>query len=463
MIGAWKPQDILIISSKNRLKPKYHILKGMAVKIAVIADTHLGAKWGTAREQDSFDQAREAIERALELGAELILVLGDIFDTRTPRQEVWAQAMRIFSIPLARGRSEIKLSRTIDKKQDDFSPAALRGVPVIALHGNHERRTRGFVNPVQALEAASLLIHLHHNVLVFDTPRGELAIHGMSNVPEQHAKNVLAAWNPKPVEGAFNILMLHQSVGQYVYSSEEFPTIDLADLPPGFDIYLCGHIHYHTEAIAHGKPLLLPGSIERTQLLQVETEVSKGFYMLGLEDGLSHEFIELTKARDFYYEKVEFEGTGISQLDEAVRVKVRELLKRPRRNLKKLPLIKLRLTGTLAKGASRSEFDAQAIAQEFADWALVEIGKGELTSPGFEEKVQLLRKLREQRLPIDEMAMSLLEVNLREADYRQPFDVHVLYNLLVEGRREEAFQKVLDVVEDQIKTELGGKSRDNSS
>ena len=433
------------------------------VKIAVIADTHLGTKWGTAREQDSFKQAREAIERALELGAELILVLGDIFDTRTPRQEVWAQAMRILSIPLARGRSEITLSRVIDKNRDDFSPVALRGTPVIALHGNHERRTRGFVNPVEALEAAGLLIHLHHNTLVFNTPRGTLAIHGMSNVPEQHAKNVLATWNPKPVEGAFNIMMFHQSVGQYVYSSEEFPTIDLADLPPGFDLYLCGHIHYHAEAAVHGKPLLFPGGTERTQLLQVEAEVPKGFYMLDLDDGLSYEFIELMSVRDFYYEEMKFESVGILQLSEAVRAKVRELLKRPRRNFEKLPLIRLRLMGTLSKEASRSEFDEQTIIQEFADQALVAISKGDLTSPGLEEKVQLLRKLRERRLPIDEMAMDLLEANLREVSYDQPFDVRVLYNLLVEDRAEEALQKVFDVVEEQVKTELEKKLDDNPS
>ncbi|TES83750.1 MAG: DNA repair exonuclease [Hadesarchaea archaeon] len=433
------------------------------VKIAVIADTHLGTKWGTPREQDSFEQVRETIEQALKLGAELILILGDIFDMRTPRQEVWAQSMRILSIPLAKGRNEITLSRVIDKNQDDFSPVALRGTPVIALHGNHERRTRGFVNPVEALEAAGLLIHLHHNTLVFNTSSGTLAIHGMSNVPEQHAKNVLATWNPKPVGGAFNIMMLHQSVGQYVYSSEESPTIDLADLPSGFDLYLCGHIHYHTEATAHGKSLLFPGSTERTQLLQVEAEVPKGFYILDLDDSLSYEFIELKSVRDFYYEEMKFESVGILQLSEVVRAKVQELLERPRRNFEKLPLIRLRLTGTLSKEASRSEFDERSIIQEFANRALVSISKGDLTSPGLEEKVQLLRKLRERRLPIDEMAMDLLEANLREVSYDQPFDVRMLYNLLVEDRGGEALQKVFDVVEEQVKIELERKSDDNPS
>ena len=428
---------------------------GVLLKIAVIADQHLGTKWGTPREQDSFDQAREAIEKSLNLRAQLIILLGDIFDARIPRQEVWAQALRILSLPLARGRSEVKLADSIDKSEEEISPVSLRGTPVIALHGNHERRTRGLTNPVEALEAAGLLIHLHHNTLIFDTPGGKLAIHGMSNVPEQHARKVLAAWNPKPVEGAFNILALHQSVGQYVYSSEELPTIDVPDLPSGFDLYLCGHIHYRTEAAAHGRPLLFPGGTERTQLLQVEAQTPKGFYMIDVGDGLSYEFIELTSPRDFYYEEMKFQGVSVPQLNEVVKAKVRELLERPRKNPEKLPLIRLRLMGTLAKEASRTDFDERVISQEFAARALVVVSKGDLIAPGLEEKIQLLRELKERRMSIDETAMALLEDNLREAGFAPIFDVRALYGLLVEEREDEALQKVFDVIENLVKIELG--------
>jgi len=432
------------------------------LKIAVIADPHLGAKWGTPREQDSFVQFQEAIEKSLDLGAQLIVLLGDVFDTRIPRQEVWARALRVLSIPLARRRNEVRLIDTIDKNFEEISPVAFLGTPVVALHGNHERRTRGLTNPVEALEAAGLLIHMHHNTLIFDTPQGKLAIHGMSNVPEQHARNVFATWNPKPVHGAFNILALHQSVGQYVYSSDELPTLDISDLPSGFDLYLCGHIHYRTESAVHGKPILFPGGTERTQLLQIEAETPKGFYMIEFGDGFGCEFIELRSPRDFYYEEMRFEGMSVPQLNEAVRVKVRELLKRPRKNLGKLPLIRVRLVGTLAKEASRSEFDERAITQEFADMALVVVSKGDLVAPGLEEKLQLLRELKERRMSIDETAMALLESNLREAGYTQIFDVRTLYGLLVEGREEEALHNVFGVVENLVKAELRGKQSDNA-
>jgi DNA repair exonuclease SbcCD nuclease subunit len=389
----------------------------------------------------------------------MILIPGDIFETRRPHQEVWAQAMRILSPALMREQGGVKLADTIDKNREDISEVALRGVPVIALHGNHERSARGLLNPIQALEKAGFLIYLHHNILIFETPAGKIAIHGMSNVPERHAKNVLGTWNPKPVEGTFNILMLHQAVGQYVFSSEEFPTIDLPDLPPGFDLYLCGHMHYHAEATAHGKPLLFPGSTERTQLLQVEAETPKGFYMLELGDVVSYEFIELRGTRDFRYEEMNFDGVGIPQLKEEVNKKIEELLGRPRRNPDKLPLIRLRLRGTLAKDASRTEFDHEAIIQDFSDRALVAISKDDLIAPGLEEKVRFLRELRERRLPVDEMAMQLLESNLKDVSHAQMLDVRTLYELLVEKKEEEAQAKVFDVVDNLVESELKGRKR----
>ena len=429
------------------------------MKLAIISDTHLGTKWGTVRERDSFDQAREAFEKALELGAQMILVPGDIFEARVPRQEIWAQAMRVLTLPLAKEGGQVGLKTVLHKDPEEISPVALRGVPVVALHGNHERRVRGLTNPVEALEAAGLLIHVNQNTLVFDTPAGEIAIHGMSNVPEKYGKSALATWNPKPLDGAFNILMLHQALGQYVFSAEERPTLDPSNLPQDLDLYLCGHIHYHAESSIGGRPLLFPGSTERTQLIQIEAQVPKGFYLVEIGNGLKYKFVELGGLRDFQYAEMTFEEVGIPRLNAAVRGKVEELLAGPRRNPQKLPLVRIKLRGSLSKEASRSEFDEGAIEREFADRAVVAIDKGELVTPGLKEKVQFLRELRERRLSIDEMVVSLLDSNLRELGYSHPLDIHVLYDLLVDDREEEAFDRVSEVVKELTDSELGKGKR----
>ncbi len=426
------------------------------MKLAVISDPHLGAKWGTPREEDSFEQFQEAIERSIDLGAQLILIPGDIFDTRIPKLEVWEKALRIFSIPETRGRSDVKLAKTIDKPAEEISPLAFNGVPVVALHGNHERRTKGLKNPVEALEAAGKLVHIHGASLIFDTPDGKVAIHGLSNVPDQHLLASILAWNPKPVAGAFNILVIHQSIGDFVFSTEERPSLALEDLPRGFDLYICGHVHFRAETTLDGKKLILPGSTERTQLLLVEAQNPKGFYIFDIGKELKQQFIELKTPRDFLYEEMRFENIDIPELYSATKSKVEELLMRPLKNKAKKPIVRVRLVGTLSKTASKSEFDEYSIIEEFKDRAIVSIGKDALVSPGLEDKLQLLRELKEKRLSLDEQAMGLLEDYLKDAEHVKAFNVRGLYELLVEERDEEALRQILSVVQNLTDTELGG-------
>jgi DNA repair exonuclease SbcCD nuclease subunit len=235
--------------------------------------------------------------------------------------------------------------------------------------------------------------------------------------------------------------------------------LDLADLPRGFDVYVDGHMHYHTEAKAHGRPLLFPGSTVRTQLLEIEAQVPKGFYMLDIGEDVSYKFVELKSVRDFHYAELKFDDATISQLEAAVRKKIQKFLDEPRKNKEKLPLVRLRLLGTLAKGSSRSDFDENAIADEFSDRALVSIGKDELISPGLEEKIKFLRELRERRLPVEDMAMQLLEENLRELKQTQTFDVRELYQLLMDDHVAEARDRVLSIVNELVDAELKRKER----
>lgn len=62
------------------------------MKIAILSDFHLGyARFY----QDSFVQAERALDAAS--GADLILLAGDIFDARMPKQEVFARAFDLFT------------------------------------------------------------------------------------------------------------------------------------------------------------------------------------------------------------------------------------------------------------------------------------------------------------------------------------------------------------------------------
>lgn len=414
------------------------------MRIAVMSDFHFGVKSGTKREQDSFDQAEEALRRAIASGADLILVLGDIFDRSKPSLESWARALRILTLPQLAEHTGAKLVETIDKPEDSISPLALRGVPLVAIFGNHERRARGEKNPVEALEAAGKLIMLNANSVTFEKNGERVSLHGLGYVPERDLLPTMRAWNSKPVENSFNILLLHQSIGNFTFSSEERPNIQLSDLPAGFDLYLDGHVHYRAEAVVHGRPLLIPGSTERTQLSDIEAGNPKGLYILDINGKtMQRRFVELNSPRDFFYEKLVFKDATSDHIYTTCRNRVKELLQRNRKNSEKVPIIKLRLEGTLAEGVTKLDFDPSILVEEFEKEAILEISHDRLTTKGLEERIAALRSMREKGLPIEERGILLLLEYAKEIPSAQMLDLRGLFELLAAKKEDEA-KKMID-------------------
>ncbi len=433
------------------------------MKIAVLSDFHLGAKSGTQREDDSFDQAQSAIEKALNLGAQLILIAGDIFDSRIPEQEVLSKAMKILTLASERPNKQVELLDTINKNRDEISALPIRGVPVIAVHGNHERRGRGFIDSVETLESAGLAIRLHHNSVVFGTNEGEIAIHGMGYVPEEYALDVLDKWEPKPVKNAKNIFMIHQGLGKFTFSLEKESVLQPSDVPLGFDLYISGHVHYQAESKINHAPLLFPGSTIRTQLLPIEAEKSKGFYMLDVDsDEIHYKFIELGSVRDFFYKEKEFDSALPNQVEEWIKMELDELSKKARKNQDKLPLVRFRLKGTLAKGSSRSEIDINSIKSDYEAMFLLSFSYNDLNSPRLEEKTRFLKDIREERISMEERGMKILESNLEELEYDGLFECRTLFEILSEERVDEAFGEVSKKLRKMINREFED-TNDNKS
>ncbi|KXB09261.1 hypothetical protein AKJ35_00020 [candidate division MSBL1 archaeon SCGC-AAA833F18] len=428
------------------------------MKIAVLSDFHLGAKQRSPREQDPLIQAREAFEKAVQENVQLILISGDIFNQRTPSQELWAKAMRILNLPSSKDESRVELLEVLGKDEEEISPLALRGIPVIAVHGNHERRGVGLVDPVEALEAAGLVIRLNQNTILLKTPEGKVAIHGMGFVPEEEARNVMELWNPKPIKGAYNVLMIHQSLGQYTYSEDEKPVLVPSDLPEGFDLYISGHVHYQADTKIYGKPLLFPGSTFRTQLLPIEAEVPKGFFIINTGGDPTYRFIELDSVCDFFYEEKEFDGVTIRQIEDWITRKMREILEKPRKNKDKRPLVRFRLRGELAKGNTKDELIAADLVDKFVNDSILHISKRELASPDLEEQTQLLQDLRERKIPLEEMTMNILKSKLEEVKYDRLFEIDSLYELLSEGMEDEALRRISETIDQLTETELEGKA-----
>lgn len=385
------------------------------MKISIFSDCHCGYAFGEERGEDSFAALNEAIERSLD--SDLILIAGDLFDSRVPKQEVFARTAKILS--RAQGKkSRANFIEIRNKEKHDVSPLAFRGVPIVAIHGTHERRSRQMVNPVQALEHAGLLVHLHCATALFEINGKKVAVHGMSGVPERFAKEVLLQWKPKPVENAVNILMLHQSTEPYIYSPLEPPSLKLEDLPDGFDLYLLGHIHWSERKPFKGGKILLTGSTCATSIHKIESEQEKMIFNF---DGEKIESIPLKFQRKIYHESFVYENNIAEKVEENIKkiLQTNHAIK---------PIIISKITGTIPKEEIKPNFNS--IAERFSDRALIKIMQN-AKEEGIEEQTEFLQMMREQKLSPEEHGLRLLKSNLEQINCG--LRIEEIFDLLADG------------------------------
>ena len=396
------------------------------MRISILSDFHFGFAYNSELENDSFENAEEAMQKALD--ADLILITGDIFDSRLPKTGVWARAIKILVKPLLRESSGVKLIQS-SKDLKEISKRTLQHLPVVVLHGTHERRGKDEVNAVEALDNAGLLIHLHCQTVVFEKNRIKIAVHGMSGVPERFAKDVLQQWNPKPVEGCFNILMLHQSIDPFIYSPLEPPSLNLSNLPKGFDLIVDGHLHIPGQEKTDNTIIVFPGSTIVTQLELNEAETEKGIYQIDLDQNIKINFVPLENNRKFFYKEIKLEGGSVrEQIESEInRILGKELIKSP--------IIKLRIFG---KETEVLDQELRDIERKYSGQAIVSFVK-ELETPEIAKKIEFLRNLREQKLSVEEIGFQILKKNLEELKFDAIFDHEQAFGMLSENEVEKVF------------------------
>jgi DNA repair exonuclease SbcCD nuclease subunit len=401
------------------------------MKISILSDFHFGFSPRLEIEEDSFENAEEAMSKALD--SDLILIAGDIFDSRLPKTSTWAKAIKILVRPLLKEKTLNFVE--CSKELKEISQRTLNHLPVVAIHGTHERRGKGEINAIEALENAGILIHLHCQTIVFEKDGIRVALHGMSGVPERFAKDVLYSWDPKPIPNCFNILVLHQSIDPFVYSPLEPPSLSLSNLPKGFDLIVDGHVHIHGIEKVNESILVIPGSTIVTQFEKNESETEKGFVKVEIGETTKIDFIPLETNRKFFYEEVKLESNLPAR--EQIEKKINDIVYM--RNLQKPPLIKLRIIG---KEIEILDQELRDIERKYSGKAFVSFVK-ELEAPEITQKLEFLRNLREQKLSVEEIGLEVLRKNLEELSFNSTFDYDHAFKLLSEGEVERVFDILL--------------------
>ncbi|MEM5814931.1 MAG: DNA repair exonuclease [Candidatus Aenigmatarchaeota archaeon] len=388
--------------------------------ISIISDSHLGFSPDARLENDSYKNFEEAFNKALD--SDLIILCGDLFDSRAPKTKAWAYALKVLSKATLKQNNSIKLIET-DRKLKENSIKTLSHLPVIAIHGNHETRVKGEINAIEALEDAGLLIYLDKNYVTFEKNEERVTIHGMSHVAERLAKDVLSKWNPQPKPNSYNILILHQNIQPFVYSPLEEPSLTTSNLPFGFDSIINGHIHIYTQEKIGASLLLIPGSTVITQFQPSEAETQKGFIKLDTKERKT-DFVPISQ-RKFFYETIEVNSEKGKEILEK---RIREIIFKNQQ-----PIIKFKINGNI------SEKDLRELEKKYFDYAILFFSKT-LESEELTSKIEFLRNIKDQKLSLDELGINILKKVLKELGFKDSFDFQDIFNIIKEGEIETALK-----------------------
>jgi DNA repair exonuclease SbcCD nuclease subunit len=404
------------------------------MKIAVISDLHLGFGYNTEIENDPFFNLEEALEKAKD--ADLILIPGDIFDSKNPKTSTFIKTLKILSDFVVKNRNNgVKLIES-SKELHEISKRIIESKPILAISGNHERRARDETNPVEALEAAGLLIYGTKDRFVFEKDGEKICIYTFSNVPERFAYEELKEFNPKPLPNCFNILMLHQNIDPYVYSPIEASSLNVNNLPFGFDLIVDGHVHKPFLERVKGSILLIAGSITLTQFSKEEAETEKGIHLI---DTLSKEieFIPLEKRRRFFYDEIKIKSD--LSFKEQIKNVVESYLTQ---EFFLKPILRLKIVG---KDVDIIDKDLKELEMKYKEKAILILVK-QLVEKETGETV-FLRNLIDQKKSLEEIAFSTLKKNLDLLGFKLDFDYERLFRLL-----EEDVEKTFEILMGSQKT-----------
>jgi len=402
------------------------------MRIAIASDFHIGFGKGTERSQEAFEQAKKAFELALKEKADLLLLAGDLFDSDVPTQEAWLEMFQLFSVLRKEKRQPEKVKC---EKKGETKEFIFDSIPVIAIAGTHEFRSKDFKNALEILQEAGCLVYLHAAKAELLVGGEKIVVQGLSGVPEKKALDALKMWAPQPVQGAVNIVLLHQSIKEFLpFDDEMIASISLDDLPQGFDLVVDGHLHWSSEENLQKKRFIVPGSTVITQLKKLEAEKPKGMYIFESKEKKLR-FVELPEQRKFLFAQIEFKEANTEQIKEAAESKLLALLS----GAKGRPLVKLKLKGTLAKGLAAADIDLRQLQQKFKENAIVAIDCS-FEEAGFKQKLQQLRDAQLGKKSIAAMGFDLLEKNLQETEFNNAFDVKRVFDLLAAGEMDKVVE-----------------------
>lgn len=409
------------------------------MKIAVLSDFHLGFDFNGRRHEESFKNAENAFEEALNEKPDLILLLGDIFHDKIPKPEILGKALELFS--KIKGKlKKVRIIRIKDQKKEEYTNIEVPAI--IGIYGTHETRNKDNVNPMHILEKANLFTNLHGESIIIENESGKIGLHGLSGVPDIYVTDILKKWNPQPFPSMFNIMMMHQSFKELLPMKD--PRIaSFSDLPQNFDIYLLGHIHWRIEEIhpLNNAPILIPGSTIHTQLRKKESKKKKGIFILDIKkDKININFKEINEFRTVYCIEKDVKEKNPSEIISELKKEITDVIKSNAKTTE--PIIKIKLIGDLSKGFTPTDINFSPLIKEFEQIAILNFDKSNLSSSKLSERTKMLFDLKTKKISVEDLGIKLLMKELKIEDQKKSEEIQNIFFLLSDGNLEKAEEEI---------------------
>lgn len=395
------------------------------MKIAILSDFHIGYERFV---EDAYRQAEQALQKAASM-ADAMIIPGDIFDMRNPKPEVLAQGINLF-------RNLSKMGWTSRAVEYKGPKKIYASVPVVAIPGTHERKAINVEDPVELLNLAGLLVNVSDGRVILEKEGERVAIFALGGVSEERVRETLSQLDLIPMAGLVNVFMFHQSIYELLPFSDDF--IKFEELPKGFDLYVCGHIHNRFETKVHGKPFLIPGSTVLTQLKDMEQE-AKGFFIFDTKTK-QYEFISID-SRSFFVEKFDATGKEPSELQSGVGEKIQKIIDAS----KEKPIIRIVINGVLKDGYRTADIDLLETVKKYQEVAIIEISKNNLEDKETRTQIEELRSGKFENMSIKDYGLGIFIEKLRASNYDLKVPPVELFELLSSGKsKEKALKDAMD-------------------
>jgi hypothetical protein len=225
--------------------------------------------------------------------------------------------------------------------------------------------------------------------------------------------------------------MIHQSIREFLPTDDEMAvSLSLSDLPNDFNLLVNGHLHWpQVHDLQDGRRFLLCGSTVTTQMKKLESTKPKGWWLL---DTKTNEltFNAIEKQRKLFYHSFRFKGETPAIVEEKIKAAIEKSLQE-NGSTELIPLIRVKVSGQLAKGYAPSDVHLLDIERSFEGKAIVSLDKN-LSSDLGKVDLAALRAAHQEKKSVSELGFDMLQQQLSQTDFPKEIDVKRLFELLLE-------------------------------